>query len=84
MLLFTYYHNLYDVRYAKERAEERSARLTGLVNPGACGGKKMAAFHASSYGSDAVTQLMVDVAKEVYKFISCCTTRIRSLLVCES
>jgi len=39
------------VRYAKERAEERSARLTGLVHVGE-DGKKMQAFYDSAYGDD--------------------------------
>ena len=37
-------------RYKKERAEERSARVTGLTHPSAAGGWKMAAFKDSAYG----------------------------------
>lgn len=44
--------------YTKERQEEKSARYTGLTNPKMFDGKKMRAFHESSYGDDSVTQLM--------------------------
>ena len=43
--------------YEKERAEEATARASGLVNPNNVeggGGKKMAAFLDSAYGSDDV------------------------------
>ena len=38
--------------YERERAEESTARATGLVNPSSAGGKKMAAFLDSAYGDD--------------------------------
>ena len=44
--------------YVKERQEEKSARYTGLTNPKMYDGKKMMAFHESSYGDDSVTYLM--------------------------
>ena len=45
-------------RYKKERAEERSARVTGLTHPSAAGGWKMAAFKDSAYGYDEVSELV--------------------------
>ena len=51
--------------YTKERQEERSARMTGLVNPKLSDGKKMKAFHESSYGYDSVQQLMDDFMEDV-------------------
>ena len=39
--------------YTDERMKERSARVTGLVHPGAAGGNKMQAFNESAYGTSA-------------------------------
>uniref|UniRef100_A0A7S2R5D9 Uncharacterized protein n=1 Tax=Rhizochromulina marina TaxID=1034831 RepID=A0A7S2R5D9_9STRA len=47
--------------YAKERQEERTARLVGLVHPGAADGHKMKAFNQSAYGTDSVTDLMLEL-----------------------
>jgi len=51
--------------YRKERQEERSARFTGLTNPKLHNGKKMAAFHESSYGYDDVQIMMDDYMEDV-------------------
>ena len=52
-------------RYRTERAEERSARVTGLVHPSAAGGRKMAAFKESAYGHDAVSTLAEELVGSV-------------------
>lgn len=51
-------------KYSKERAEERTARLIGLVHPDAAQGKKMAAFKDSAYGSDSVSDLMGELTTQ--------------------
>ena len=53
-------------RYCKERAEERSARVTGLTHPSAAQGRKMKAFQESAYGHDAVTSLVKDLTGSVF------------------
>ena len=53
-------------RYCKERAEERSARVTGLTHPSAAQGRKMKAFQESAYGYDAVTSLVKDLTGSVF------------------
>jgi len=51
--------------YSKERKEERSARFTGLTNPKLHNGKKMKAFHESSYGFQDVQVLMDEFMEDV-------------------
>eukprot|EP00615_Pteridomonas_danica_P004515 CAMPEP_0114332834 /NCGR_PEP_ID=MMETSP0101-20121206/3360_1 /TAXON_ID=38822 ORGANISM="Pteridomonas danica, Strain PT" /NCGR_SAMPLE_ID=MMETSP0101 /ASSEMBLY_ACC=CAM_ASM_000211 /LENGTH=456 /DNA_ID=CAMNT_0001463667 /DNA_START=800 /DNA_END=2170 /DNA_ORIENTATION=- len=54
-------------KYSKERSEERTARLIGLVHPSAAQGKKMAAFKDSSYGCDSVSNLMEELSSQALK-----------------